>query len=180
MHTYIRVHTHMCTHTYTYAHIHTYKTCTHILTPTHTHTYSHILTPTHIHHSCILTPFFLHTRTILLAYSHHSSCILTPFFPAYSQGTVTFRVLVPNMPEHQEWKLKGQMLPVTLPITDPVSSLSLSLSPSSSVRNSFWMQDGVSLLYNLQEGLLVPGFCSGLIREGGGDLCCVHVCALSV
>ncbi|KAL5479911.1 hypothetical protein EMCRGX_G023512 [Ephydatia muelleri] len=49
-------------------------------------------------------------------------------FIAKNPGAVTFRVLVPNMPEHQEWKLKGQMLSVTLPITDPVSVIKVKVA----------------------------------------------------
>ena len=39
----------------------------------------------------------------------------------YIQGSVTFKVQVPAMPDKPEWKLLGQQLTITLPITDPVS-----------------------------------------------------------
>lgn len=47
---------------------------------------------------------------------------LTPSFPS-AQGPVTFRVQVPNLPERPEWKMSGQLITMTLPITDPVSPL---------------------------------------------------------
>jgi len=34
---------------------------------------------------------------------------------------VTFKVQVPVVPDKPEWKLNGQQLTITLPITDPVS-----------------------------------------------------------
>lgn len=42
-------------------------------------------------------------------------------FIANHQGPVTFRIQVPNMPDRNEWSLKGQVISITLPITDPVS-----------------------------------------------------------
>jgi len=41
------------------------------------------------------------------------------------QGPVGFKVAVPNMPDRAEWRLHGQMITITLPITDPVSSETL-------------------------------------------------------
>ncbi|XP_064614806.1 splicing factor 3A subunit 1-like [Liolophura sinensis] len=38
-------------------------------------------------------------------------------------GPVTFKVQVPNLPDKPEWKLNGQMLNFTLPLTDNVSVL---------------------------------------------------------
>ena len=49
------------------------------------------------------------------------------------QGPVTFRVHVPNLSERPEWKMNGQLITMTLPITDPVRSLSLSHSISISL-----------------------------------------------
>ena len=36
---------------------------------------------------------------------------------------MTFKVQIPNVPDKPELNLKGQVLSVTLPITDPVSSV---------------------------------------------------------
>ena len=36
------------------------------------------------------------------------------------QGPVQFKVAVPNMPDKAEWKLNGQILGFTLPLTDAV------------------------------------------------------------
>ncbi len=41
---------------------------------------------------------------------------------SHMQGPVMFKVQVPNFPDRSEWKLHGQVLSFTLPITDPVSS----------------------------------------------------------
>lgn len=38
-----------------------------------------------------------------------------------SQSPVTFKVAVPLVPDKAEWKLKGQMLPITLQLRDSVS-----------------------------------------------------------
>ena len=35
---------------------------------------------------------------------------------------MTFKVQVPNNPERSEWRLHGQVISITLPITDPVST----------------------------------------------------------
>ena len=36
---------------------------------------------------------------------------------------MTFKVQAPSVPDRPEWKLAGQIISVTLPITDPVSEL---------------------------------------------------------
>ena len=38
------------------------------------------------------------------------------------QAPVTFKVMVPKADDKPEWKLKGQMLTYTLPLTDSVST----------------------------------------------------------
>merc|ERR1712025_1185423 len=44
-------------------------------------------------------------------------------FLARNVSPVTFRVVVPNMPDKPEWKLHGQTIAVTLPLSDPISAL---------------------------------------------------------
>merc|ERR1719510_801631 len=45
-------------------------------------------------------------------------------FLARNVSPVTFRVLVPNVgADKPEWKLNGQMLSVTLPLSDPISAM---------------------------------------------------------
>ena len=41
------------------------------------------------------------------------------------QGAVTFKVQAPSVPDRPEWKLAGQIISITLPVTDPVSQLSV-------------------------------------------------------
>ena len=41
------------------------------------------------------------------------------------QTPVSFRVTIPKLPEKGEWKLNGQTLNLTLPLTDNVSLLML-------------------------------------------------------
>ena len=36
---------------------------------------------------------------------------------------MTFKVQAPSVPDRPEWKLAGQIISITLPITDPVSQL---------------------------------------------------------
>ena len=79
-----------------YIHLHT------IITAPHTHTHIHTHTHTHTHtHSFTL----IHTHTHML------------------QGPVTFKVQAPSVPDRPEWKLAGQIISITLPITDPVSEI---------------------------------------------------------
>ena len=44
-------------------------------------------------------------------------------FLAKNRGPVTFTVVVPVVEDKPEWKLNGQMLSVTMPLTDTVSTL---------------------------------------------------------
>ena len=44
-------------------------------------------------------------------------------FLAQNVSPVTFRVVVPNAQDNPEWKLNGQMLSVTLPLSDTISGL---------------------------------------------------------
>merc|ERR1711997_1167011 len=44
-------------------------------------------------------------------------------FLARNVSPVTFRVVVPNMQDKPEWKLHGQTIAVTLPLSDPISAL---------------------------------------------------------
>ncbi|XP_070565002.1 splicing factor 3A subunit 1-like [Ptychodera flava] len=46
---------------------------------------------------------------------------------AKNPGPVTFKVQVPNLPDKPEWKLSGQSLSITLPITDQVSVIKAKL-----------------------------------------------------
>ena len=44
-------------------------------------------------------------------------------FLARNISPVTFRVVMPDMPDKPEWKLHGQTIAVTLPLSDPISAL---------------------------------------------------------
>ena len=44
-------------------------------------------------------------------------------FLARNVSPVTFRVVVPNVQDKPEWKLNGQLLTVTLPLSDPIAAL---------------------------------------------------------
>ena len=44
-------------------------------------------------------------------------------FLARNPSPVTMKVAVPNMPDKPEWKLEGQMLSITLALTDTVNTL---------------------------------------------------------
>merc|ERR1739844_657324 len=48
-------------------------------------------------------------------------------FLARNVSPVTFRVVVPNDPEKPDWELNGQMLTLTLPLSDPISVLKAKL-----------------------------------------------------
>lgn len=43
------------------------------------------------------------------------------------QGPVTFKIVLPNMPDKAEWKLGGQTLEITVPLEDPVSVIKAKL-----------------------------------------------------
>lgn len=42
------------------------------------------------------------------------------------QGPVTFKVAVPKVPEKTEWKMSGQLITLTMPLTDTVWTVSYS------------------------------------------------------
>ena len=44
------------------------------------------------------------------------------YIDLFSQGPVNFKVAVPNIQDKAEWKLNGQLLAFTLPLTDSVST----------------------------------------------------------
>ena len=45
----------------------------------------------------------------------------------FLQGPVTFKVVLPSMPEKTEWRLGGQTIELTLPLEDPVSVIKAKL-----------------------------------------------------
>ena len=51
------------------------------------------------------------------------SLIPEDMFLAKNRGPVTFTIVVPVVEDKPEWKLNGQMLSVTMPLTDTVSTL---------------------------------------------------------
>ena len=51
------------------------------------------------------------------------SLIPEDMFLAKNRGPVTFTIVVPVVEDKPEWKLNGQMLSVTMPLTDTVSAL---------------------------------------------------------
>lgn len=45
------------------------------------------------------------------------------------QSPVTFKVIVPHMPEKSEWRLNGQIVSLTLPLNDSVSTKKVNSIP---------------------------------------------------
>uniref|UniRef100_A0A1B6EMQ9 Splicing factor 3A subunit 1 n=1 Tax=Cuerna arida TaxID=1464854 RepID=A0A1B6EMQ9_9HEMI len=54
-------------------------------------------------------------------------------FLAKNKSPVTFKVAVPLVPEKSEWKLKGQMLTITLPLRDSVSVIKAKIHEATQV-----------------------------------------------
>jgi splicing factor 3A subunit 1 len=94
-------------------------------------------------------------------------------FIAEHPGPVTFRVQVPNLPDRPEWKMNGQLITMTLPITDPVSVIKAKVStefgmPSGKQKlqiGSIFVKDSNSLaFYNICGSSVVQ---LGLKERGG-------------
>ncbi|CAI8032168.1 Splicing factor 3A subunit 1, partial [Geodia barretti] len=94
-------------------------------------------------------------------------------FIAEHPGPVTFRVHVPNLPERSEWKMNGQLITMTLPITDPVSVIKAKIStefgmPSGKQKlqiGTIFIKDSNSLgFYNISGSSVVL---LGLKERGG-------------
>ena len=97
----------------------------------------------------------------------HYLCIFRNVSP------VTFRVVVPNDPEKPDWKLNGQMLTLTLPLSDPISVLKAKLQQETGMppgkqkiqmENIFFKDSNTLAYYNIYPNTVVQL----LIKERGG------------
>jgi splicing factor 3A subunit 1 len=87
------------------------------------------------------------------------------FYKTFGRGQVTITVQLPIVPEKPEWNLNGQAIPLTLPITDPISVIKAKLSdllggmPAGKqklVYNEMFVKDSNSLgYYNMMKGSVV-------------------------
>ncbi|XP_055948253.1 splicing factor 3A subunit 1-like [Argiope bruennichi] len=90
-----------------------------------------------------------------------------------NKDPVTFRVQVPSIPEKQEWKLNGQVLAFTLPLTDMVSIIKAKIHESTGMPpgkqklqlEGMFIKDSNSLaFYNISPNSIV----SLQVKERGG------------
>ncbi|CAF0939678.1 unnamed protein product [Adineta ricciae] len=87
------------------------------------------------------------------------------FYKRFGKGQVTITIQLPIVPEKPEWNLNGQAIPLTLPITDPISVIKAKLSdllggmPAGKqklVYNEIFVKDSNSLgFYNMVKGSVV-------------------------
>ncbi|UJR14059.1 hypothetical protein I4U23_001056 [Adineta vaga] len=87
------------------------------------------------------------------------------FYRRFGKNQVTITIQLPIVPEKPEWNLNGQALPLTLPITDPISVIKAKLSdllggmPAGKqklVYNDMFVKDSNSLgFYNMVKGSVV-------------------------
>ncbi|CAF3094846.1 unnamed protein product [Rotaria socialis] len=87
------------------------------------------------------------------------------FFKTFGRGQVTITVQLPIVPEKPEWNLNGQAIPLTMPLTDPISVIKAKLSdllggmPAGKqklVYNDMFVKDSNSLgFYNMMNGSVV-------------------------
>jgi len=87
------------------------------------------------------------------------------FYKTFGRGQVTITVQLPIVPEKPEWNLNGQAIPLTLPLTDPISVIKIKLSdllggmPAGKqklVYNEIFVKDSNSLgYYNMMKGSVV-------------------------
>lgn len=87
------------------------------------------------------------------------------FYKTYGRGQVKITVQLPIAPEKPEWNLNGQAIPLTLPITDPISVIKAKLSDllggmppgkQKLVYENMFVKDSNSLgFYNMINGSIV-------------------------
>lgn len=94
-------------------------------------------------------------------------------FMARNISPVTFKVLVPAMPDKPEWKLEGQMLSLTLELTDTVNTIKSRIHEELGMpqgkqklqQENIFLKDAMSLAYYN----VTPGTMLGLqLKERGG------------
>ncbi|XP_033118557.1 splicing factor 3A subunit 1-like [Anneissia japonica] len=94
-------------------------------------------------------------------------------FLATNPGQVTFRVQLPNVPDKPEWKLAGQIVTMTLPLTDSVSvikaklmdDLNMPVGKQKLQYEGLFIKDSNSLAYyNMSAGSIVQL----QVKERGG------------
>ena len=92
---------------------------------------------------------------------------------AKNPGTVTFRVMIPNMPDKPEWQLNGQTITLTHPLSDTVAIMKAKLSeivkmPSGKQKlqmgNTFFKDSNTLAYYNISSRTSV----NLQIKERGG------------
>jgi len=85
-------------------------------------------------------------------------------FLARNPGPVTFKVAIPAMPDKPEWKLEGQQLSLTLPLTESVNTVKLRIMEELGMpqgkqklqNDSIFLKDANSLAYyNLTPGTVI-------------------------
>lgn len=85
-------------------------------------------------------------------------------FLARNVSPVTFRVVVPNMADKPEWKLHGQTIAVTLPLSDPISALKTRLHDETGMQagkqklqmeNIFFKDSNTLAYYNIYPATIV-------------------------
>ena len=94
-------------------------------------------------------------------------------FLARNVSPVTFRVLVPTAGDKPEWKLNGQMLAVTLPLSDPISAMKAKIHEETGMppgkqklqmENIFFKDSNTLAFYNIYPNTVVHL----QIKERGG------------
>ena len=94
-------------------------------------------------------------------------------FLARNVSPVTFRVLVPSAADKPEWKLNGQMLTVTLPLSDPISAMKAKIHDETGMppgkqklqmENIFFKDSNTLAFYNIYPNTVVHL----QIKERGG------------
>jgi len=101
------------------------------------------------------------------------SLIPEDMFLARHRGNVTFNVMVPVVEDKQEWKLNGQMLSVTLALTDTVAVLKNKVTEELGMpqgkqklqhENIFYKDANSLAYYNVTEGMILQLH----LKERGG------------
>ena len=94
-------------------------------------------------------------------------------FLARNVSPVTFRVVVPNAGDKPEWKLHGQLLTLTLPLSDPISALKARIHEDTGMppgkqklqmENIFFKDSNTLAYYNIYPNTIVHL----QIKERGG------------
>lgn len=95
------------------------------------------------------------------------------FLNMYAGGLVTFSVLVPTVSDKPEWKLNGQMIQMTLPLSDQVSVIKAKLHEETGMptgkqklqmETMFFKDSNTLAYYNIAPGTVV----NLQIKERGG------------